>query len=124
MEAIWVAAEMGREAPMRMPPFRLWQWMKRKIGPAAEDRVGVYELRDHQGRLQYGKETSEQVRPRWTTAAGKRVASESRARNEGKEESPRLTCGRTGARELKLTMSVNAASIHHVRMPIWRTLSN
>jgi hypothetical protein len=21
---------------MRMPPFRSWQWMKRKIGPAAE----------------------------------------------------------------------------------------
>jgi len=33
---------------MRMPPFRSLPWMKRKIGPAAEDRVDVYELRDHQ----------------------------------------------------------------------------
>ena len=24
---------------MRIPPFRSWQWMKRKIGPAAENRA-------------------------------------------------------------------------------------
>jgi hypothetical protein len=38
---------------MRMPPFRSWQSTKRKIGPA-EDRVGVYELRNRQD-AQYRK---------------------------------------------------------------------
>src|SRR5215471_20612865 len=59
---------------MRIPPFRSWQWMKRKIGPAAENRVrddgaghrgggGLLRLaRDRQGyglTLAYRPETTE-----------------------------------------------------------------